>query len=95
MTYSVSLLVMDIVDESKDNVTDVFVGNYNEQDVFNTQQAVAVRVLDALKRGDLYTNLYQLDGTPSLEPFVDRFENRLAGWSINFEVQVLNDMTCS
>lgn len=94
MTYSVSLLVMDIVDESKDNVTDVFVGNDNEQDVFNTQQAVGVRVLDALKRGDLYTNLYQLDGTPSLEPFVDRFENRLAGWSINFEVQVLNDMAC-
>lgn len=94
LTYNVSLLCMDIVDESKDNVTDIFVGNDNEQDIFNTQQAVIIRVLDSLKRGDLHTNLYQLEGNPNIEPFVDRFENRLAGWAVTFDIQVLNDMSC-
>ena len=95
LTYSVSLICMDIVDISNDDVDDVFVGNNNEHDVFNTQQAVIVRVLDRLKQGSLYEELYQLEGTPSLEPFVDRFENRLAGWAVTFNVSVVNDMSCS
>ena len=33
MTFNISILAMDIVDESKDEVTDIFVGNDNEQDV--------------------------------------------------------------
>jgi hypothetical protein len=34
---NVSVLCMDIVDVSKEEVTDLFVGNTNEQDVLNTQ----------------------------------------------------------
>ena len=45
---------MDLVDESKDDTVDEFVGNDNEQDVLNTQLAVANRVGAMLKRGDLY-----------------------------------------
>ena len=94
LTYNMSLLCMDIVDISNDSVDDIFVGNNDEHDVFNTQQAVIIRVLDALKRGDLYANLYQLEGEPNIEPFVDRFENRLAGWAVTFDVVVVNDMSC-
>ena len=94
LTYNLSLLCMDIVNISNDEVEDIFVGNNNEHDVFNTQQSVIIRVLDALKRGDLYTNLYQLQGEPNIEPFVDRFENRLAGWAVTFDVVVVNDMSC-
>ena len=94
LTYNLSLLCMDIVNISNDDVEDIFVGNNNEHDVFNTQQAVIIRVLDALKRGDLYSNLYQLEGEPNIEPFVDRFENRLAGWAVTFDVVVVNDMSC-
>ena len=70
-----------------------FRGNNNEQDVFNTQLAVANRLLELLLRGDLYVDKYQLDGDPSLEPFVDRFENKLAGWTVTFNVLIPNDMT--
>jgi hypothetical protein len=94
LTYNISLLCMDIVDESKDNNTDVFLGNDNEQDVFNTQQAVILRVLDSLNKGDLHGDLYQLEGSPNIEPFVDRFDNRLAGWAVTLDVTVINDMTC-
>ena len=94
--FSVSLLCMDIVNESKnyaDGIPGEFRGNNNEQDVFNTQLAVANRLLELLLRGDLYVDKYQLDGDPSLEPFVDRFENKLAGWTVTFNVLIPNDMT--
>jgi len=94
--FNISLLCMDIVDESKnfaEGIPDEFRGNNNEQDVFNTQLAVANRLLELLLRGELYVDKYQLDGNPSLEPFVDRFDNKLAGWTVTFNVLIPNDMT--
>jgi hypothetical protein len=91
--FSLSLLCMDLVDESKADVTDKFLGNNNEQDVLNTQMAVIGRLMELLRRGDLFTELYQLDGQPSLEAFVDRFDNKVAGWAVTFNVLVPNDMT--
>ena len=91
--FNMSLLCMDIVDESKEDVTDKFLGNSNEQDVLNTQMAVINRLLELLRRGDLHTELYQLEGTPTIEAFFDRFENKLAGWTLSFDVLIPNDMT--
>ena len=91
--FNMSLLCMDIVDESKEDVTDKFLGNDNEQDVLNTQMAVINRLLELLRRGDLYTDLYQLEGAPQIEPFVDRFENKVAGWTLTFDVLIPNGMT--
>jgi len=93
LTFNVSILAMDIVDISKEATTDIFVGNDNEQDVLNTQLALLTRIINILQRGDLYTELYQVQGDVSCEPFVDRFENKLAGWAATFDVVVQNDMT--
>lgn len=93
LTFNISILSMDVVDISKDEVTDIFVGNDNEQDVLNTQLALQTRVINKLQRGDLYTDLFQVEGDVSCEPFVDRFENKLAGWAATFDVVVQNDMT--
>ena len=93
LTFNISILSMDVVDISKDAVTDIFVGNDNEQDVLNTQLALQTRVINKLQRGDLYTDLFQVEGDVSCEPFVDRFENKLAGWAATFDVVVQNDMT--
>jgi len=93
LTFNISILSMDIVDISKDEVDDVFIGNDNEQDVLNTQLALQTRVINTLQRGDLYTDLYQIEGDVTCEPFVDRFENKLAGWAATFDVIVQNDMT--
>ena len=96
LTFNISILSMDIVDISKAATTDIFVGNDNEQDVLNTQLALLTRIINILQRGDLYTNLYQIEGDVNCEPFVDRFENKLAGWTATFDVLVQNDMTiCS
>ena len=93
LTFNISILSMDVVDISKDEVTDIFVGNDNEQDVLNTQLAVQTRVINTLQRGDLYTDKYQVEGNVTCEPFVDRFENKLAGWAATFDVVIQNDMT--
>ena len=95
-TFSFSLLCMDLVDKVKDYAEgdpDYFEGVENEQDVWNTQLEVANRVLEMLRRGDLYDQLFQLDGQPSCQPFVDRFENDLAGWTVDFTIMIPNGMT--
>jgi len=93
LTFNISVLAMDIVDVSKEKTEDIFIGNDNEQDVLNTQLAILTRLSAILKRGTLYDNKYQLDGDVTCEPFVDRFENKLAGWTGTFNVLVQNDMT--
>jgi hypothetical protein len=72
------------------------VGNDNEQDILNTQLAVLTRVLNQFQRGDLYVNKFQIAEDVSCEPFVDRFENKLAGWTATFNILLQNEMTvCS
>lgn len=93
LTFNISVLAMDVVDESKEEVEDDFVGNDNEQDVMNTQLAVLNRLIAILQRGDVYTDKFQVVGAVGCEPFVDRFENKLAGWVATFDVVVENDMT--
>jgi len=69
--YNVSVLCMDIVDESKEATTDLFRGNDNEQDVLHTQEMVARRLLEMLNRGDLYDDGFQLsNGSANIEYFV-------------------------
>jgi len=91
--FNISVLCMDIVDFSKTEVTDKFTTNDNEQDVLHTQLMVINRMLEVLRRGSLFDNLYQLQGTPNCEPFTERFENRIAGWTVTFDVLVSNEMT--
>jgi len=92
LRFNISILSMDIVDESKEATTDIFIGNNNEQDVLNTQLAVLNKLVQVLRRGDLYNDKYQLDGDASLEPFVDRFENKVAGWTATLDILVNNDI---
>jgi hypothetical protein len=92
LRFNVSILAMDIVDESKEPTLDIFIGNNNEQDVLNTQLAVLNKLVQILRRGDLYDDKFQLDGDANLEPFVDRFENKVAGWTATFDVFVNNDV---
>jgi len=92
LTFNISILAMDVVDFSKDEVSDTFVGNNNEQDVFNTQLAVLNKVIQKLRIGSLYREMYQVVGDVSIEPFRDRFENELAGWTATFDVMIQNDI---
>lgn len=92
LRFNISVLAMDIVDFSKSETIDRFKGNNNEQDILNTQLAVINRLIQRLRKGQLYTEMYQLDGNPSCLPFYDRFENGLAGWTATMDVLIYNDI---
>ena len=92
-TWNISLIAMDIVDLSKSATTDLFLGNDNEIDVLNTQQAVLNRAYEIIKHGSLAYDLFMVEGTANLEPFTERFENYMAGWTMTFDVVTPNEMT--
>ena len=54
LSFNITVMCMDIVDVSKDETTDHFVGNNNEQDKLNTQLAAATNVVVLLSKGTLY-----------------------------------------
>ena len=91
--YNISILAMDIVDITKDETVSEFDGNDNELYVLNTQLQVLTRCYELLLRGDLWDDKFQIDGNPSCEPFVDRFENKLAGWTMTCDILIPNGMT--
>ena len=91
--YNISILAMDITDISKSESADKFDGNDNELYILNTMMAVHNRCYEMLRRGDLYTDKFQVDGSPTCEPFTERFENKLAGFTLTVDILIPNDMT--
>ena len=92
LNFNISILAMDIVDQSKLPTEDRFIGNNNEQDILNTQLSVLNKVIQVLRMGTLYTDKYQLDGDVICEPFYDRFENQLCGWTATMDIMIYNDI---
>lgn len=91
--FSISVLAIDVVDETKENPRDQnepFYGTNNVQDILNTQLAVCNALIKELEKGDLHFDKYQLEGTPQCLPFQDRFENLLAGWNCTFDIVTAN-----
>ena len=93
LDFNISILACDVVDQTKDVTTNRFTGEDNEQDILNTQLNIAARIVSKLMRGDLFSDLYQVEGTASCEPFNERFENSLTGWAVSFDVVVPTNMT--
>ena len=90
--FNISVISMDLVDVSKSETTDIFVGNNNEQDVLNTQLAVVNKVVQKLRQGTLYQNKFQLDNNPTCEFFTDRFDNQVAGVAATIDIVIPNDI---
>jgi len=93
LSFNLSVLSMDMVNQSKDLPVDIFTGNNNLQDILNTHLGVLNKLIQLLRRGSLHTDQYQLVGDPTLEPFYDRFENQLAGFTATMDIIIYNDIT--
>jgi hypothetical protein len=91
--FNISLIAMDLVDISKSENTNVYLGNDNTQDALNSTLAILNRAYDIMLHGSLAYDLFQIDGNPTCEPFTERFENLLSGWTMTFDVLVPNEMT--
>lgn len=92
LVYNLSIFAMDLVDVSKSETADWFKGNDNEQDVLNTSLNVLNKLATKLRKGALFLDRYQLDADVIFEPFVERFDNSLAGFVGTFDILVTNDI---
>ena len=92
LDFNISILACDIVNQSKLQTTDIFTDNNDIQNILNNQLAVLNRLIQRLRMGQLHTDMYQLNGIPSLTPFYDRFDNQLAGWTATMDIQIYNDI---
>ncbi len=93
VTYDISVLIMDIVhDDTTENEPTIY-KNDNELYVLNTMFNVGNHLTDKLFNGDLYDgNTFVDRSSVNAQPFKDRFENLLAGWSFNFQLTVRNNI---
>tara|TARA_R100000742_G_C4278574_1_gene101600 strand:+ start:1290 stop:1781 length:492 start_codon:yes stop_codon:yes gene_type:complete len=92
--FNIQIICMDIVQDSKEDLKDQ--NNYfhditNKQDVLNTMFFVVNGLQSALRRGEMYGDLFQIDSDFDAQMFEDRFENLLAGWSLTLDVIVPNN----
>ena len=97
MTMNFTVICMDIVDVSKEQLRDEgepFYGMDNLQDIWNTQLQVCNRLVEQLRRGTAFSNGFQITDTITATPFKDRFENLLAGWAIDIAIDVPNTEIC-
>ncbi len=89
---TINLLLLDVVDDNRDPSTeDEFYGNSNLQDILNTLLAEANILISDLRRGSSFDELYQVDTDITARPFLDRFENQLAGWGVDLIISFPNN----
>jgi hypothetical protein len=93
VTLNITIFFMDLVDISNEQVTDLYRGNDNRQDILNTQLALATRVMRVMQNADLYRNDFELINDANCEPFTERFDNMLAGWAVTFDIGTKSEMT--
>ena len=55
LRFNITIMAMDVVNEYKDETSDVFVGNNNEQDILNTQLAVLNKIILLFQERPPYT----------------------------------------
>lgn len=91
-TVNVNVLFLDIVDYNKESSDeDFFYGNNNLQDVLNTQFELGNILRSQMVKGSFNDlNMFVVEETTA-EPFLDNFENQLAGWSFTYPIQVANN----
>ena len=88
-----SVLFLDIVDESKTEQKDQFLGHDNEQFVLNSMFSAATKMINELMRGQAYADGFQIEAeTVSVEFFSERFEDKLAGVGVDFTVAIHNTL---
>ena len=63
--------------------------NQTEEDVLSDTLQITTDVLSLLKN-ETYAGFYT-EGNYTIEPFVERFDNALSGWTVNVAIVVEND----
>jgi hypothetical protein len=89
ITYEFDLLVMDIVDYSKE-AKDLYEGNMTKQDIYHRTLAVISEILASFRRGDQYDAYFRLTNDPVAEPFDEDMEANVCGWKATLLIEAIN-----
>jgi hypothetical protein len=88
---SIQLYCLDIVDKTNEPNDNVMIyGSDNLQDVLNTQLQVVNDIQAELRRGGLFDENLQLTTDITATPFMDDYENELAGWAVTINIEMPN-----
>jgi hypothetical protein len=91
VTATIQLFCLDIVDKVNTLTDDdIFYGNDNLQDILNTQLQVVNDIQQELTRGSMFDDNLQLTTDITASPFMDNFENQLAGWAVTISIELPN-----
>ena len=85
MNFSLTILAMDVVDETKSDkqsTSSPHLGMDNKQDILNTMLSVI---------NGLQSDGFELNESASATLFEDRMESLFTGWSLSLNVQVANN----
>jgi len=91
--YDVDILVMDVVDYSKQdpNVDPYsYEGVAMKQDIYHRALFSAQEMIASMRRGVLYTDGFRLVNDPICEPIDEDFENTLCGWKLTLRIETPN-----
>ena len=66
--------------------------SFNDSELYaqNNMLAAATRLVQVLKRGDLYAQGFQLEGDATVDFFGDRFTDKVAGVTVDMTVTIKN-----
>ena len=89
MSATIQVLCLDIVDKKNTKEDeDEFFGNDNLQDVLNTQLQVVNLLQQEMRRGDTFSDNFQITTSVIANPIIDSYENELAGWGVTIDIEV-------
>ena len=88
--FNVKLLVADLVDYSTSDDNDSSYENEHTEHILNTQLQSIIGIVTGFTKGAQRDLGLQVDDNYTCTPFVDRFENVLAGWESEITIKTPN-----
>jgi hypothetical protein len=92
LTFQLTIVNVDIVDISKDEIQDNIYGNDNLIYIWTNQLYVINRLVARLRQSTLAIDTMELEGDPQSEFINKEFENMLAGFTTTINLTVPNDI---
>jgi len=90
---NVSIVVIDIVDYTKEDLTHLYFGNNNVDDIHNQTLMICQRAFESMRRGQMSADYSIESETAAFDFFEDRFTDDVAGCTMTFDITMANEMT--
>lgn len=87
--YEFDLLMMDVVDYSKEAKSE-FEGNMMKQDIYHRTLSTISEILATFRRGTQYDAYFRLVNDPVADPFDEEYEANICGWKVTLQIEAIN-----